>query len=305
MTARINPSADEPGRLGIIAGAGALPLHVARRAQASGRGVYMLGFHELADPGIAEFPHDWMRWGQVGRMIRLLRRNGCRELVIIGSVRRPRLTSLRIDAGLVRHAAAIYRLTRGGDDAVLTRVVRFFEAQGFRVRGAHEIAADLTAPPGALTSTLPQPQDWRDIDKALAVLNALGPHDVGQAAVVARGYALAIEAAEGTDEMLRRCAGLRQWGLARRHGALVKMPKPGQELRVDMPTVGPRTVELAAEAGLAGIALAKGHVLLVEPQEMIALADRLGLFVVGIDPDQPEDGAASVTAGAVSPEAAK
>lgn len=274
---------DDPTTLGIIAGAGVLPLHVARCAQAAGRPVFILGFHNLADPGIAAFPHEWMRWGQVGRMLRLLRRRGCSELVIIGGVRRPRLTALRIDAGLIRHLPALYRLTRGGDDAVLSRVVRFFEAQGFRVRGAHEIADDLTAPAGRLTCTVPSEGNLHDIHQALAILDALGPHDVGQAAVVARGYALAIEAAEGTDEMLRRCVGLRQWGLARRHGVLVKIPKPGQELRVDMPTVGPRTVELAAEAGLAGVAVAQGRVLLVDPDEMIAQADRSGLFIIGIE----------------------
>ncbi len=276
--------AEEDARpLGIIAGAGTLPLHIARRAREQGRQPYILGFHGLADPGITEFAHDWMRWGQLGRMLRLLRQHGCRELVIVGSVRRPKLSSLSIDAGLIRHAPLIYRLTRGGDDAVLSRVVRFFEAQGFTVRGAHEIAADLTAPAGHLTRAQPGEREREDVAKALAVLRALGPHDVGQAVVVARGYVLAVEAAEGTDEMLRRCAGLRQWGLSRRQGVLVKTPKPGQELRVDMPVIGPRTAELAAEAGLAGIAVAQGQVLLAEPQTLVETADKLGLFVLGIE----------------------
>ncbi|RIA56437.1 LpxI family protein [Dichotomicrobium thermohalophilum] len=271
--------------LGIIAGAGTLPLHIATHAREQGRAVYILGFQGLAEPDIAGFPHDWMRWGQVGRMLRLLRQNGCREIVIVGGVRRPKLTSISIDAGLIRYAPQIYRLTRGGDDAVLSRVVRFFEDHGFVVRGAHEIATDLTAPAGRMTRATPCPADRQDIAKALAVLRALGPHDVGQGVVAARGYVLAVEAAEGTDEMLRRCAGLRQWGLSHRHGVLVKAPKPEQELRVDMPTIGPRTAELAAEAGLAGIAVAQGQVLLAEPQTLVETADRLGLFVIGIDPE--------------------
>lgn len=285
-------SQDESGPLGIVAGSGTLPLRVAERARESGRHPYILGFHGLADPAIAGFAHDWMRWGQIGRMLRLLRQNGCRDIVILGSVRRPKLSSLRIDAGLIRHAPLIYRLTRGGDDAVLTRVVRFFEHQGFTVRGAHEIAPDLAAPTGVMTRGQPREQDREDIAKALAVLDALGPHDVGQAAVVARGYVLAVEAAEGTDDMLRRCAGLRQWGLAQRHGALVKIPKPGQELRVDMPVIGPRTVELAADAGLAGIAVRAGQVLLAEPQELVVTADRLNLFVIGIGAEAAHDPAA-------------
>jgi len=282
----MNPATASDGALGIIAGAGILPVHVARRAREQGREVFILGFHGLADEGITAFAHDWMRWGQIGRMLRLLRAHGCREIVIVGSVRRPKLKSLRIDAGLIRHAPVIYRLTRGGDDAVLTRVVRFFEHQGFIVRGAHEIATDLSAPDGRLTQAAPREQEQADIAKALAVLAALGPHDVGQAAVVARGYVLAVEAAEGTDEMLRRCAGLRQWGLSTRHGVLVKGPKPGQELRVDMPVIGPRTAELAAEAGLAGIAVLRGQVMLAEPQKLIETADSLGLFVLGVDPEQ-------------------
>jgi len=272
--------------LGIIAGGGALPVHIAARAQQQGRKPFVLGFHGLAEPGITQFAHGWMRWGQIGRMLRLLRQNRCGEIVIVGSVRRPRLSSLSIDLGLIRHAPLIYRLTRGGDDAVLKRVVRFFEYQGFTVRGAHEIAADLTAPVGCLTRAAPRPADQDDVETALAVLRALGPLDVGQAVVAARGYVLAVEAAEGTDDMLRRCAGLRQWGLSRRHGVLVKMPKPGQELRVDMPVVGARTAELAAQAGLAGIAVAHGQVLLAEPQALIETADRLGLFVLGVDPAQ-------------------
>jgi DUF1009 family protein len=278
--------ADEDAQpLGIIAGAGTLPVEIAARARTQGRRPYVLGFHGLADPGITTFAHDWMRWGQIGRMLRLLRQHGCREIVIVGGVRRPTLTSISIDVGLIRHAPQLYRLTRGGDDAILSRVVRFFEQQGFVVRGAHEIAADLTAPPGNLTRAQPRSADSDDIAKALAVLRALGPHDVGQGVVAARGYVLAVEAAEGTDEMLRRCASLRQWGLSHRHGVLVKTPKPGQELRVDMPTIGPRTAELAAEAGLAGIAVAQGQVLLAEPQTLVETADRLGLFVIGISTD--------------------
>jgi len=276
--------ATEPTRLGIIAGAGTLPLHIAQRAQDIGRKVFVVGFHGLAEPEISQFPHDWIRWGQIGRMLRLLRQNCCREVVIVGGVRRPNLWSLRIDGGLIRHALTIYRLTRGGDDTVLKQVVGFFEHQGFVVRGAHEIAEDLSAPLGSITSAKPGSQDCDDISKAVAVLHALGPHDVGQAVVVARGHVLAVEAAEGTDEMLRRCAGLRQWGVSRRHGVLVKMPKRGQELRVDMPVIGPRTSVLAAEAGLAGLAVAQQQVLLAEPQKLIETADRLNLFIVGIDP---------------------
>lgn len=273
----------QQGCLGIIAGGGTLPLSVAQAADAVGRPLHILGFAALADPRIEQFSHSWIRWGEIGRMLRLLRQHGCEEIVIVGSVRRPSLRNLRIDWGLLSNARTIWQLTRGGDDTVLSGVVRFFEHHGFRVRGAHEIAPHLVAPIGVLGRVEPSPEDLSDIDYGLQVVRALGALDVGQAAVVARHYALAVEAAEGTDEMLRRCKSLRQWGLKRPTGVLVKIAKPEQELRVDMPTIGPRTVELAVEAGLSGIAIGGGEVMLADAQELITAADKSELFIVGVD----------------------
>ncbi len=272
-------------RLGIIAGGGVLPLAVAQAAQSKGQPVYILGFSGLAEPGIEAYSHDWMKWGQIGRMLRMLRAKGCTEVVIVGGVRRPKIKDIRPDIGFFRKLPAVLRLTRGGDNSVLGNVVRFFENEGFLVRGAHEIASNLTVPAGLLAGPQPGPQDHADIARGLAVVRALGALDVGQAAVVARGYVLGVEAAEGTDAMLQRCASLRQWGLKRRAGVLVKAPKPGQELRVDMPAIGPRTVENAAAAGLAGIAVASQRVLLADPDALIAAAEHHGLFVIGIDAD--------------------
>ncbi len=164
---------------------------------------------------------------------------------------------------------------------MLTRVAGFFERQGFRVRGAHEIVPSLLAPPGVLGRAGPDKEASGDIARGFALLDALAPFDVGQAVVVARGHVLAVEAAEGTDAMLQRCAGLRQWGGSGRTGVLVKTPKRGQELRLDMPVVGPTTLELAAAAGLAGVAVAAGQVMIAEQAAMIDLADRHGLFVIG------------------------
>ena len=149
------------------------------------------------------------------------------------------------------------------------------------MRGAHEIAPTLLAPSGAFGGIVPSAEDEQDIAHALALLGALGPFDVGQAVVIARGHVLAIEAAEGTDEMLKRCGTLRQWGGHKRSGVLVKAPKPGQELRVDMPVIGPRTVELAAAAGLAGIAVGQGKVMIADQADMVSLADRHHIFVTG------------------------
>lgn len=269
--------------LGIIAAGGTLPTAICEAAIARGYRVHVVALKGQAGQDITRFPHDWVRIGQVGRLLRTLRQAGCREVVFTGSLRRPDLWKVGIDFGLIRHFPALWALTKGGDDAILTRVVRFFEAQGFQVRGAHEIVPSLLAPAGPLGAVAPSEENLRDVAYGFALLDALAPFDVGQAAAVAREYVLAVEAAEGTDEMLKRCATLRQWGRKGRSGVLVKAPKAGQELRIDMPVIGARTVELAAAAGLAGIAVACGKAMIADLAETAALADRLGIFVAGID----------------------
>jgi len=269
--------------LGVIACGGAMPVTVCEEAVAQGRRVHVVGFSGLADPRIESYSHDWVRLGQLGHLIGALRKAGCVDLVIIGTLRRPNIWKSGIDLGFFRHLPTIIGLTRGGDDSVLSRVVRFFEGQGFRVCGAHEIAPSLVAPGGPLGGVAPEAEALGDIARGFALLAALAPFDVGQSAVVARGHVLAVEAAEGTDAMLRRCVDLRQWGGRKRSGVLIKAPKQGQEMRVDMPVIGPRTVELAANAGLAGIAVASGNVMIIEQAEMMAVADRHGVFVFGAE----------------------
>jgi DUF1009 family protein len=271
--------------LGIVAGGGTLPVAVAEAASAAGRPIHVLAFHGLAEADLLHHPHTVIRWGEVGKIFDTLKRRGCRDVVLVGSLRRPKISAIRPDLGLFVNLPAIVRLMRGGDDSVLSRVIRLFEHKGFRVVGAHEIAPHLVAPRGVLTKCEPGPGDFADIRLGFRVVHALGALDVGQAAAVSRGYVLAVEAAEGTDEMLRRCRSLHQWGLRGASGVLVKCPKPGQELRVDMPAIGPNTVTLAAEAGLRGIAVAAGQVLLAEPQKLVDAADARGLFIVGAGPE--------------------
>jgi hypothetical protein len=262
-----------------------LPLAIAESAEQDGRPVHIVAIRGEADPAIERHPHTWVAWGEIGRLLDALKSNQCSELVIIGSVSRPDLKNVRFDLGAIRNLPLILSLTVGGDDAVLGSIVRFFEAKGLVVRGAHEVAPGLVAPLGPLGRERPSAESERDIAKGLEVVRALGALDVGQGAVVVRNHVLAVEAAEGTDAMLERAKGLRQWGekgSRRRNGVLVKLPKPGQELRVDLPAIGPRTVRLAADAGLAGIAVAAGHVLLAERAEFVRLADAEGLFVLGV-----------------------
>jgi DUF1009 family protein len=197
-------------------------------------------------------------------------------------VTRPDLANVRFDFGAIRNLPFLLSLGIGGDDHVLSSVVRFLEGKGYRVRGAGEVAPELLAGEGTLGAKAPSAEQRADIDAAFRVVEALGRLDVGQAAVVAKGHVIAVEAAEGTDAMLARCAELRRAQRGReREGVLVKASKPGQEERVDMPAVGPDTVRSAVEAGLAGIAVAAGHVLIAEREATIKAADKHGLFLWG------------------------
>jgi lipid-A-disaccharide synthase len=270
-------------RIGILAGGGRLPLMIAESVARRGGRVHIVGIDGEADPAIARFPHTWVNWGEIGRMVATLRSEGGRELVIAGGVRRPDLWKVRPDLGFLRSLPQLFALLAGGDDSVLSRVVRFFEANGLVVRGAHEVAPDLLAAAGRAGLASLSPQSRRDAGIGFAVRAALGPLDAGQAVAVADGRVLAIEGAEGTDAMLGRVAALRTLAPgAAPSGVLAKGPKPGQELRVDMPAIGPRTVELAIAAGLAGAAVEAGGVLLLDREQAVGAADAGGFAIEGL-----------------------
>ncbi len=282
-----------PRVVGILAGGGSLPREIAEHVAARGGGVHIVAISGEADEDFKPFPATMVGWGQIGAMVRALRGAGCRELVIVGSVRRPDLAALRPDLGFWRNLPAILRIiAAGGDDSVLTRVVRFFEAQGFRVVSPGAVAPELIVGSGPLGGVAAPPEAAADVALGFDVVRALGPFDVGQAVVVARGRATAIEGAEGTDAMLARVAEHRSTGdLAEKRvsGVLVKRPKPGQELRVDLPAIGPDTVRRASRAGLAGIAVLAHGVLAVERSALQETADASGLFVQGFDDRGPSD----------------
>jgi len=272
------------GRLGIIAGRGPLPCVLAESATARGLPLHIVAIRGEAREEIERFPHTWIKWGEIGKMFAALDKNGCGDLVIIGGVNRPDLANVRFDLGAIKTLPFLLSLGKGGDDHVLSRIVRFFEDKGYRVHGAGDVAPELLAGEGRLGDRAPSAEDRADIATAFQVVSALGRFDVGQAAVVVKGHVLAVEAAEGTDAMLVRCAELRELGRTGRRtraGVLVKAPKPGQEERVDLPTIGPETVGKAAAAGLAGIAVAAGQVLMAERAATIEAANQHGLFLVG------------------------
>ena len=282
MTADGAGAAASRGPLGILAGGGSLPEQIAELTIARGRAVHIVAIEGEAGRGIERFAHTWVNWGGIGRMAASFNASGCRDMIFVGGVTRPDWRKIRPDLGLFKAIPTIVRLFGGGDDHVLRNVVRFFEAQGFTVRGVADVAPELLVGSGALGRIAPAPSFAADSARGFALIEAMGGADVGQAVVIRAGRALAIEAAEGTDRMLTRLAEASDRRAA--GGILVKAPKPGQELRIDMPVIGPRTVELAAKAGLAGIAVRAGQVLLVERDRLVEQADASGLFVTGIEP---------------------
>jgi DUF1009 family protein len=283
-------SSSEPRVVGILAGGGSLPREIAERVVAHGDGVHIVALAGEAGDDDLPFSSTRVGWAQIGGMLGALRRAGCKELVIVGAVTRPDLGALRPDLGFFRHLPAILRIiAAGGDDSVLTRVVRFFESQGFKVVGPGAVAPELLVSEGPLGRIAAPPEVATDVALGFDAVRILGPFDVGQAVVVAEGQLEAIEGAEGTDGMLTRLAAQRRargGSCASPSGVLVKRPKPGQELRIDLPAIGPGTVERAVDAGLAGIAVLAGGVLAAERASLAARADAGGLFVQGFrDPN--------------------
>jgi DUF1009 family protein len=269
-----------PGPLGIIAGSGALPRRLAESCRAAGRAVFILALEGAADQAtVANVPHAWCRLGAAAAGLDLLRANAVTELVLAGGVRRPSLPALLPDWRAAKFFARVgYRAL--GDNGLLSAIVEELEREGFRVVGADDVlSTDNVLPEGPLGGYVPDEDARADIEHGIGVARALGTLDIGQAVVVQQGLVLGVEAAEGTDELLRRCAGLRRDGPG---GVLVKMAKPGQERRADLPTIGPQTLTLAAAAGLRGIAAEAAMTLVIDRAELVRAADEAGLFVVGV-----------------------
>jgi DUF1009 family protein len=268
------------GALGILAGGGPFPGLVAQAARAAGRDVFIIAFEDFAERQVVSpYPHVFVRLGAAGRMLQLLREYGCRDLVLVGPVRRPSLLDLRPDAEGARIMARIGRAAFAGDDGLLAAVVRVLAEEGFRVIGAHEVLTSALAGEGQAGRFAPDAMALTDIERGVAVINALGRADVGQACVVQAGCVLAVEAIEGTDRMIARAGELRRPGPG---GVLVKLAKPGQDRRADLPTIGPRTLEGAAAAGLRGVAFEAGGTLITDLAACVAAADASGLFLIGV-----------------------
>jgi UDP-2,3-diacylglucosamine hydrolase len=277
-----NTNTPSTAPVGILAGGGPLPGIVAKAVMKTGRSVFICALKGFGDTSLEVYPHEWVAFGSVGRILKNFRSANCQQIVMIGHVKRPEKSLIIPDWGALFNAKTLIKIARGGDDHLLSGIAGFLETKGFSVIGAHELIPDNLIDEGAVGEHHHKGDDEADIVKGFEVLCQLGKLDVGQSVVVSSGHVLAVEAAEGTDEMLRRVAKLRNTGgVMYKGGVLVKGPKPGQDLRVDMPVIGPVTVELVAEAGLSGIVVRANSVLCHDLPSLRLRANELGIFIEG------------------------
>jgi DUF1009 family protein len=280
-------------RLAIIAGGGLLPRYVADAARARGENPYILALTDESADDWSGYDHQVISIGNYAGIGAAFRARGIGRAVLSGSVRRrPEWRDIHAPfKALLALPSVVRTLLKGGDDAVLKMVIRLIESEGVRVVGAHDIVPDLLGSEGPLGAVAPDTAAEADIAAAAAAALALGRLDVGQGAVALGGRVVALEGAEGTDAMLERVAQLRASGRisARRKGVLVKLCKPEQDLRADLPSIGVETLRRARAAGLAGVAVEAGRSLVLEREALVAEADAHGLFVTGIVPGRTEN----------------
>ena len=267
-----------PPKLGIVAGGGDLPGELIRACRASGRSFFVVALAGLAEPvAVANTPHVWQRIGRMGAIIGHLKREGAGDLVFAGSAQRLPLSQMKPDLRALWFLLSC-RFWRLGDGRLLNAMIAMLEREeGFRVVAAHDVAPDLLAQKGTVGHVAPTAGDEPDIALGRREALALGEADQGQGVVVRRGRVIGREGRDGTDALLARCRGA-----GGRSGVLVKLPKPLQDRRIDLPTIGVSTVAAAAAAGLAGIAVEAGGALIVDRAAVAEAADKAGLFVVGL-----------------------
>ncbi|MBN4016500.1 UDP-2,3-diacylglucosamine diphosphatase LpxI [Rhodospirillaceae bacterium AH-315-P19] len=268
-----------PNKLGIIAGNGALPERIVEACRSKGRECFVLALKGHTNPKtVANVPHAWVRLGAVGAAIKLLHEAGVEDLVLAGPVGRPTLASLRPDVkgAMLLAKAGVASLS---DDGLLRMAIKALETEGFCVVGAEDVFDELLTPEGVLGKLAPDRSAEADITRGVEIARAIGFFDVGQAVIVQQGIVLGVEAVEGTDALIDRAGRLRREGPG---GVLVKIKKPTQEVRADLPTIGMATVQAVAKAGLCGIAVEAGGSLIIDRTRVIEAADRAGLFLVGI-----------------------
>lgn len=281
-------------KIAIIAGGGKLPLEVADGAARTGIEPFVVGINGEAGAEISAFDHEFLSWGQLGTLFGLLKERGISHAVFAGSVkRRPDILKMKLDWVAVRSLPQVIAFMLGGDNSLLSGAIKLFESHGVAIVGAHQVVPDLLAPQGLIAGRKPTKAQAGNLERAMEACRAIGKLDIGQAAIAEHGRVVALEGLEGTDGMIRRVRELREAGRLPadgKDGVLVKTKKPGQEVRADLPSIGPSTIEACAQAGLKGIAVEAGASLILSRGETIAAARAAKLFIIGVAPQAEEAG---------------
>ena len=279
------------GSLGLICGGGRLPLELAAHLFETGQDCRIIAIEKEARAELGKWDAHFVPITQIGQIVSVLRNSGCTDVLLLGSIgSRPDISQFFSHAGNWRFAHRLVAALRGGDNRILMRLIALLESEKLNVRAPGDFMPHMLAGYGLLAGPPPDRTARADMAIAIDALAAMGQLDIGQGAICLGARIIAVEAAEGTDEMLARCAGLRKRGKISTRpgtGVLVKAVKSGQDRRVDLPTIGPATVELAAQAGLAGIAVEAGGCLVAQRRKMIEEAGRLGLFILGYNAPVP------------------
>jgi DUF1009 family protein len=282
-------AAADKSPVAMICGGGAFPGAVAEALLKQGRPVHLFLLQGFADPALERYPHEWVKLGSLAKYAAAQKKHGLKEIVFIGSVVRPRLSQIGLDWRSLLLLPRLAKLYLGGDNKLLSGVAKIFEEHGYSLRGAHEVAPEILVPEGFATNVTPSAREYEDIETGMALLHAIDAFDVGQAVVIAGKRVIAIEGAEGTAGLLTRVGEMRKNGrlkLSEREGVLVKVPKPSQDRRVDLPAIGSETLRQAKEAGLAGIAIEALGAIVLDAQKFVEEAEANGLFVVALPPSK-------------------
>ena len=271
--------------IGLIAGGGKLPKHIITAAKESGYELSVIGIKNFANK--SEYPEaQFYHASEFGKILKIFKKNNVTDVCFAGVIKRPDFSSFKPDLKGIIHLKGLINASKRGDDSLMRYIMSLFEKEGFKIISPQVLCKDLLLSEGSLNSTPISDAHKLDIDKGISIAQIIGSYDIGQSVVVCNGLVLALEAQEGTDLMLERVSKLPKeirGDIQNPRGVLVKVVKPSQDTRIDLPTIGPETIRRASEAGLSGVAGISGKTLILERINVIKLADQLGLFVVGIN----------------------
>jgi len=266
-------------KIGMIAGSGSMPVEIIKHCNENGIEIYVIGLEPFAsEEQLKEAPHCFAKIGEAGKMIKTFRNNNIQDIVLAGGIKRPSFKELIPDWEGMKILTKL-AIKKMSDDNLFRSVIKEVEMLGFRILSIEEVVPDMMFYEGIYGKVKPSKEDMDDIERGFVVAKALGAVDVGQAVVVQEGMVLAVEAIEGTDRMLARAASVKKEG---KPPIMVKVLKPKQDLRVDLPAIGLLTIEQLKKYGIKGIAVEAGGILLIEREAVIKMANEAGIFIIGI-----------------------